>query len=169
MILCPIQSPVRITQHFASNPATYKKFGLKAHAGIDLTGPRPSELVPVYAPLDGTIYEVGNQGDDEGYGKYIRLRTAPNVKGIRREIVLGHFSRIDVEPGDEVSLGDPVGMMGSTGFSTAPHVHIGLRKIAADGSVMDATNGYAGYLDIEPYLLFWGDPKALKLARYPNG
>ena len=168
MILCPIRSPVRITQHFKDSPAVYKQFGLKAHGGIDITGPKRGELVPVYAPLDGSVFEVGDQGKG-GYGKYVRLRTPPNSKGICREIVLGHFSRIDVKAGAEINIGDPMGMMGNTGFSSAPHVHIGLRKIGPDGLVLNASNGFAGYLDIEPYLIFWGDPKAFGLVSYPNG
>jgi murein DD-endopeptidase MepM/ murein hydrolase activator NlpD len=165
MLPCPLQGPVRLTQHFGQHPEIYKQFGLKGHNGIDLTGPKAGALVPVHAPYDAEVYEVGDQGK-KGYGKFIRLRTAANKKGVRREIVLAHLSLVSVKPGQEVSLGDAIGIMGNTGFSTGPHVHLGLRRVA-DGKIIDYNNGYMGYVDFEKYLQFWADPATL--VTYPYG
>lgn len=161
MILSPVQSPCRITQRFGERPEVYAQFGLKGHNGIDFTGPQKGVLVPVFSPFDATVYEVGDQGV-KGYGKHVRLRTAPNSKGIRREIIFGHLSVVSVELNQEVAIGDSLGIMGNTGFSSGPHLHLGLRRIAPDGTVIDAGNGFAGYVDFEKYLLFWStDPKGM--------
>jgi murein DD-endopeptidase MepM/ murein hydrolase activator NlpD len=167
MILCPVKSPCRITQHFGARPEVYKQFGLRGHNGVDFTGARPGELVPVFSPYDAVVHEVGDQGD-KGYGKFVRLRTAPDVSGSRREVILAHLSVVSVKPGDGVRLGDAVGVMGNTGFSSALHLHLGLRRIGADGSEIDGGNGYSGYFDFEPYLLFWKGGDA-SMVTYPNG
>jgi murein DD-endopeptidase MepM/ murein hydrolase activator NlpD len=152
MISCPLASPCRITQRFGERPDVYGQFGLKGHEGIDLAGPVPGQLVSIYAPYDGVIYEVGDQGK-KGYGKFIRLRTFPSKNGQKRELVFGHLSVIGVKLGDEVRFGDSIGIMGSTGFATAPHLHFGLRRIDAAGKVIDYGNGFTGYVDFLDYLI----------------
>ena len=154
MILCPLQNPCRVTQRFGQRPDVYKQFGLKGHNGVDFAGQHPGELVPVYSPYDAVVHEVGDQGT-KGYGRFVRLRTAPNAAGYRRELVLGHLSSIVVNAKQEISLGDSIGIMGNTGFSSGPHLHLGLRRIAPNGSVVDENNGFSGYIDFLPWLLFW--------------
>jgi len=154
MYLCPIKAPARCSQSFGKNPQIYKQFGLIGHNGIDyVPATRSKAPTIVYAPIDGIIYEVGDQGT-KGYGKYLRIRTAPDRSGIVRECVLGHFSRIFVQKGEQTYFGNELGIMGNTGFSTGPHVHMGIRKLKG-GKVLDANNGYAGYIDTEPYMLAW--------------
>ena len=43
-----------------------------------------------------------------------------------------HLSEIDVESGDEITHGDVIGKVGSTGDSTGPHLHLGIKD--ADGN-----------------------------------
>ncbi|MYB02631.1 MAG: M23 family metallopeptidase, partial [Acidimicrobiaceae bacterium] len=47
-----------------------------------------------------------------------------------------HLSRIDVSEGQEVASGDRIGAIGSTGWSTGPHLHFELR---IDGRAVDPT------------------------------
>lgn len=154
MIPAPVESFCRITQRFGLHPEIYIRFGLKGHNGIDFTGPRAGILVPIFSPYDGEVWEVGDEGDD-GYGRFVRVRTAPDASGVRRELVFGHLSEIAVKKGNWVNLGDRIGTMGNTGFSSAPHLHLGLRKIDANASVMNYNNGFKGYIDFLPFLLFW--------------
>ncbi len=61
MILCPVESPARVTQHFHERPDYYRKYGMKSHGGVDLTGPRPGLLVPLYAPIEGKVVIAGTR------------------------------------------------------------------------------------------------------------
>jgi murein DD-endopeptidase MepM/ murein hydrolase activator NlpD len=153
MILCPIESPCRVTQHFGERPEIYKQFGVAGHQGVDLTGGKPGVLVDVHSPYDAVVWAVRN--DPKGWGRNILLRTKPDDEGVQREIILAHLSSIIVKPGQWVGLGETVGVMGNTGFSNAPHLHLGLRYLDEKGLVRQQNNGYAGWVPFEQYLLFW--------------
>lgn len=153
MLLSPVRAPLRITQSFGENPQIYQRFGLLGHNGIDLTGPIKGVRVPVFSPFDAKVVTVGNQGND-GYGKYVRLFTAPDHNGRIRDIVLAHLHSISVEEGQIVPLGDPIGVMGNTGFSFGVHLHVGLRYRNEKEEVLDYDNGYLGYVDFERYILY---------------
>ena len=53
-----------------------------------------------------------------GYGNVVRL-----VHGNGYETVFGHLSRINVQTGQTIRAGDVLGLVGSTGRSTGPHLH----------------------------------------------
>ena len=74
----------------------------------------------VVAVFDGTIRIVDYER--RGYGHYIVIR---HQNGL--ESVYAHFSRVLVEIGQEVKAGDPIGLGGSTGRSSGPHLHFELR------------------------------------------
>lgn len=158
MIVCPVESPCRITQKFGENPQIYARFGLKAHNGVDITGPKPGIRVPVYSPYDALVWQVADQGG-EGYGKHVRLLTDLDAQGRQREVVLAHFSSISVKAGQRVNIGDPIGVMGDTGFSTGLHLHLGIRY-RKNGEIQYYGNGYFGYTDFEPYILYWKKDKS---------
>lgn len=156
MILSPVERPLRITQHFGERPEVYGRFGLKGHNGVDFTGEFPGKKVPVYAPYDALVWQVAK---DAGYGNFVRLLTDKGGDGLLREVVLAHLDSVSVKQGDRVYLGDQVGIMGTTGFSDGVHLHLGLRRRNIDLSVVNYNNGYKGYVDFEPYLLFWDKTK----------
>lgn len=165
MILCPIKGNARITQHYGDRPEVYSQFGMKAHGAIDLTGAVRGELVDIHSPYDALVWEVGDQGNG-GYGKFVRLLTDKDGKGQLREVVLAHLSEVNVKQGERVYLGDKIGVMGNTGFSSAPHLHLGLRRRDAKTyAILNYNNGYKGYIDFEDYLLPWGVAK----FQYPYG
>jgi murein DD-endopeptidase MepM/ murein hydrolase activator NlpD len=62
------------------------------------------------------------QYNRRGYGYYIVLR---HHEGI--ETIYGHLSHFLVAPNQEVKAGDPIGLGGSTGRSTGPHLHFETR------------------------------------------
>jgi murein DD-endopeptidase MepM/ murein hydrolase activator NlpD len=102
-----------------------------AHYGLDLNAPLGT---PLTAPVGGTIEEVhvgcvaGLQTCGRGWGNHIWWKSA--VTG--HHILLAHFSQIDpaIRVGMEIAPGTLLGLSGSTGFSTGPHVHV---QVNADG------------------------------------
>jgi murein DD-endopeptidase MepM/ murein hydrolase activator NlpD len=84
----------------------------EAHGGIDLAVPAGSE---VRASGGGQITETGT---DSAYGLYIRIN-----HGSGYESMYGHLSRAVVTRGDQVRAGQVIGLSGSSGRSTAPHLH----------------------------------------------
>lgn len=164
-ILCPVESwpgPVRLTQGFGLHPEVYKQFGLKGHNGLDYTGPTKGKLVPIYAPMDCIVTQVGDQGE-HGYGKFVRVRSlARNRDEQYRECVFGHLSDHTVKSGDVLSLGTAFATMGNTGFSSGPHLHWGLRFLDKNMRILNEANGFSGYIDQSPWVLYWKrDPSGM--------
>lgn len=154
-----IQTRPRITQYFGNDLVingvhVYQQFDLKAHDGIDYGIPVGTK---VFAGIDG-IVKVVDSGNS-GYGLHVKIRNP--FKDC--EIILGHLSAIRVANGQRVSVGDLIGLSGNTGFSTAPHLHEGFRRIIPDDNekdvfkwkVADYNNGYKGYIDHLEYLITW--------------
>lgn len=97
----------------------YSKFGIRHgrnHNGVDLPSPTGT---PAYATFAGKVRIATRT---KGYGNLVILRH-PN--GL--ETFYGHLSRIDVKPGDWVEAGATIGLIGSTGHSTGPHLHFETR------------------------------------------
>lgn len=97
----------------------YRRWGrgyLKFHYGIDFglkTGDK------VYAAFDGII-RIAKFSQSYGYVVVIR-----HYNGI--ETLYGHFSKLLVYTGQQVQAGDPIGLGGSTGWSTGSHLHLEVR------------------------------------------
>jgi murein DD-endopeptidase MepM/ murein hydrolase activator NlpD len=89
------------------------------HVGVDYAAPTG---VPVIAVADGKVIEVGPRG---GYGNLIIVEHAGGYT--TRYAHLSAFSP-DVEVGTEVRRGEEIGFVGSTGFSTGPHLHFEIRR-----------------------------------------
>lgn len=135
---------VRITQKFGENPAAYAGDGLAGHNGVDFGCPVGTELL---AAGNGVVIEVGNQGK-VGYGKFFRIRT---VSGL--QLTYGHCSKILVESGQVVMVGQVVALSGNTGRSTGPHLHFGVRAYTASGDIANYDNGYKGAIDPLPFIM----------------
>jgi murein DD-endopeptidase MepM/ murein hydrolase activator NlpD len=82
------------------------------HTGIDFRGDIGE---PVHATAAGTVTIAGWQG---GYGRMVEI---DHGNGLATRY--GHMSAIDVAVGDKVRTGQVVGLIGSTGRSTGPHLH----------------------------------------------
>lgn len=82
------------------------------HPGIDIAG---SYGNPVYASGNGVVSMAQWY---YGYGKYIKIS-----HGYGYETAYGHLSSIEVQPGQRVKKGQLIGRVGSTGYSTGPHLH----------------------------------------------
>lgn len=91
--------------------------GYRWHYGTDLdlnTGDS------VLAAFDGVVRI--SKWDGSGYGNYVVVR---HYNGL--ETLYGHFSKSLVQVGQYVRAGEPIGLGGSTGRSTGPHLHYEVR------------------------------------------
>jgi murein DD-endopeptidase MepM/ murein hydrolase activator NlpD len=86
------------------------------HPGMDIDGERGEAVL---APASGTVVKAGQTG---GYGNMVEIL---HGNGIATRY--GHLSKIEVEIGDTVNRYDEIGLIGSTGRSTGPHLHYELR------------------------------------------
>ena len=85
----------------------------RLHAGVDIAAPIGT---PVMAAASGEVIEAGwNSG---GYGNMIELQHSDGSVTL-----YAHNNRILVNVGQRVNQGEQIGEMGSTGYSTGPHLH----------------------------------------------
>ncbi len=82
------------------------------HTGVDFAAPTGT---PIYATAAGRVVKAGW---DSGYGLTIQVD-----HGFGYSTVYAHASRILVQVGQEVSRGEVIGKVGSTGLTTAPNLH----------------------------------------------
>lgn len=115
----------RITQHFYQDPAAYAVFDLPGHNGTDFGG-KP-EGTPIACLADGVVAQVGF---DKDYGNFVRV--AHDALGAYS--FYAHMSRRSVDVGQVVPASFPLGLLGSTGNSTGPHLHLEIRLMRPDGS-----------------------------------
>ena len=87
------------------------------HTGIDLSAPLGA---PVMAAADGVVVAVGHSA--LGYGNYIVIAHGGGIATL-----YGHLLQTTVSAGQKVARGQLIGLEGSTGYSTGPHVHFELR------------------------------------------
>lgn len=106
----------RLTSAFGAARTTLSG-GWRAHAGVDLAAPIGS---PVSASMDG---RVARAAWASGYGLLVTLEHAGGV-----ETRYAHLSSIGVAPGQWVHRGEVIGLVGSTGHSTGPHLHYEVRQ-----------------------------------------
>lgn len=104
-----------------------KTQGLHGHNGIDLAAPKGT---PIVSAADGIVTLARSSGYNGGYGLMIIIKH-PNGT----ETLYGHLSKLNTHTGAQVSKGQVIGYMGSTGRSTGSHLHYeihGARNSAAD-------------------------------------
>lgn len=88
------------------------------HFAIDIAGRLGN---PIFAADHGVVVYAG--WNDYGYGEMIVID-----HGSGWQTLYAHLSQINVSCGQEVYQGDTIGLMGSTGKSTGPHLHFELRS-----------------------------------------
>jgi murein DD-endopeptidase MepM/ murein hydrolase activator NlpD len=109
-----------ITQPFGpSNVALEPAYGpfKHFHTGVDIAAPLGT---PVMAAADGLVVAVGH--GNFGYGNYVVVAHGGGIATL-----YAHLLQTNASVGDKVARGQVIGLEGSTGFSTGPHVHFELR------------------------------------------
>lgn len=90
---------------------------IKMHNGVDVTAPLGTPITPL-----GSGYVV-RANYSKGFGKVVEIRHNDSLTSL-----YAHCSKINVKKGDFVSISDTIGLVGSTGLSTCPHLHLSIKK-----------------------------------------
>jgi murein DD-endopeptidase MepM/ murein hydrolase activator NlpD len=137
----PYRGQQVITQLWGENPAFYARYSydgvaLLGHNGIDFGTPRGT---PILATDGGQVIQVG--WEPTGFGNFVMLAHAWG------QSVYGHLDTIGVQMGRTLSKGESLGLSGSTGSSSGPHLHFAIRI-----HPFARSDGWGGYSDPLPYL-----------------
>ncbi|MBP5426536.1 MAG: peptidoglycan DD-metalloendopeptidase family protein [Clostridiales bacterium] len=118
-MLWPLPSSRRITSPFGTRVhPIYKR--VKAHHGIDIAGRRGS---PIIAAKEGRVIISGWQ---RGYGNVVIIDHGGGITS-----VYAHCDTLLARVGQKVKQGEVIAKVGSTGYSTGPHLHFEVRKNGA--------------------------------------
>ena len=92
------------------------------HNGVDFLAPTG---VPIHAADGGVIASVESPGESGGYGNFVCIQHRPHLA-----TCYAHMSAFaaGVRPGARVKRGQVIGLVGSTGSSSAPHLHFEVRR-----------------------------------------
>ena len=131
-ILAPTKGTVTSEFGYRIHPI-YKTEGF--HTGIDIA----SKLsTPIMSAFSGSVYEVGQS---EAYGNYIIMKHSDSLYTF-----YGHCDSIKAEKSMVIRAGEVIAYMGSTGYSTGPHLHF---EIRIDGKSVDPAYVLKGIDGIE--------------------
>lgn len=115
---------------------TSKGYSSTNHDGIDIGGTGGNLNGQAADSIGGgKVTEVGY--DENGYGNYVVVDHGNGYTSL-----YGHLQKATVKQGDTVSAGQQVGVIGSTGSSSAPHLHLRVHK---DGQSIDPRTVIPGY------------------------
>lgn len=137
-----------INQVFGANPDFYGRFGLPGHEGLDIKALLNTRIFTV---ASGKVTKVHNNPNTHNYGNHVRVDHGDGFT-----TTYAHLQRIDVQLNQQLSGGQQVGLAGSTGNSTGPHLHLTLKQQG------NTSSGFPyNILDPSPFLLpllGWQEP-----------
>ncbi|MGE0567470.1 MAG: M23 family metallopeptidase [Bacteroidia bacterium] len=108
------------------------------HPGMDFTA---IQGTPIYSTGDGVIERADNLA--QGYGNHVVVN-----HGFGYQTLYAHMVKIACKVGQKVKRGQLIGYVGSTGLSTAPHVHY---EVIKNGQKTNPINYYYNDLSAEQY------------------
>jgi len=117
MLWSPLKFEARVTSGFSYNRLHPVLNVTRAHLGVDFGAPVGA---PVVAVANGVVTQAGFNG---GAGRLIVLKHASGY-----ETMYMHLSSIAVRAGQHVNQGEVIGLVGSSGLSTGPHLDYRIRK-----------------------------------------
>ncbi len=120
----PVEGDIDMSSPFGQRMDPFLR-GPAIHTGVDLRGDTGE---PVHVTANGTVVTASWQG---GYGNMVEV---DHHNGFSTRY--GHLSKIEVKVGQRVRIGDVIGLIGSTGRSTGPHLHYETR---VNDSAVDPT------------------------------
>lgn len=104
-----------ITSYFGIRISPYSG-GRKMHEGLDVGAPFGT---PIIAPADGIITFAGHK---PGFGNFVQIDHGYGI-----ETIYAHAQKVIAKNGEKVKRGALVATVGSTGYSTGPHLHYEVR------------------------------------------
>jgi murein DD-endopeptidase MepM/ murein hydrolase activator NlpD len=113
----PLEFDARISSHFSMNRLHPVLHTTRAHYGTDYAAPTGT---PVRSVADGKVVGAGMSG---GSGNMVTIR---HEGGYQTQYL--HLSRILVRAGQSIDQGTRIGLVGSTGLATGPHLDIRISK-----------------------------------------
>ena len=97
--------------------------GTQTHGGLDISGHTSGRTGPeIHAAMAGKVVIANVGGWGGGYGTYVVLQHSNGYFTL-----YGHMSSIGVTVGQELTAGQQIGIMGTTGNSTGVHLHFEVR------------------------------------------
>lgn len=108
------------------------------HPGMDFAA---EQGTPIYATGDGVVETA--DANAQGYGNHVVVN-----HGFGYQTLYGHMSKIAVRVGKKIKRGELLGYVGSTGLSTAPHVHY---EVIKNGEKVNPINFYFNDLTPQQY------------------
>ncbi len=102
----------RLSSPFGYRGNPFNGRGREFHNGLDFASPTGT---PIYATAPGKITVAGPRG---GLGNAVKIEHNNNF-----QTMYGHMSKVLVRTGTHVDAGDLIGLVGSTGRSSGPHLH----------------------------------------------
>jgi len=111
----PINYPATISSPFGIRRNPFGGSGTEFHYGLDLSAPQGSQVTSLFNGV------VAGAGYDSGLGNYVII-----THGKELQTIYAHLSEISVQLGNPVKQYDVIGLVGSTGRSTGPHLHLGV-------------------------------------------
>lgn len=111
--LLRLERALHLSSGFGMRRNPFNKSVWQMHPGIDLGAPMGA---PIFATGDGTVVRVEHKRSGYGFNVVID-------HGYGYKTLYGHMCLIDAKVGKKVQRGEIIGYVGSTGYSTSPHVH----------------------------------------------
>jgi len=126
-------------------PATewFRKRGLILHDGMDIAAKKEcrNEKITVTAPVEGQVIWADWQDRDRhdvGFGLYIILLFLEKATYTVELFYLAHLQELFVSAGMRVKKSTRLALMGSSGYSTAKHTHVGRKVLMPYGKLVTA-------------------------------
>lgn len=138
---------VRLTQKWGVNQALYGPLGLPGHDGIDWA---MAEGTPILAGADGKVASVVLESAGHSYGEHVRVNHRTAMGWI--QTIYGHLQpgTLTVAEGLPVTAGQVLGLSGTSGRSTGPHLHLGMKWLARPYGAYSDDHGVWPYELIDP-------------------
>ena len=125
--------------------------GWRYHAGVDISN---SSGTKVYSVSDGKVVTT-HRTDNGGYGLYVVIQH--NINGRVYTSLYGHLRSINVSVGQILSKDTVIGLMGSTGRSTWPHVHLNICLGQSACQSLSQTVDPRGYINFPAHYTWYRD------------
>ncbi|MBQ0165755.1 MAG: M23 family metallopeptidase [Treponema sp.] len=114
--ICPLSASYRISSYYGKRADPFTGVASN-HTGIDLA---VAKGTPIRAAKYGTVVTAGWSNT---YGNYVIISHSDGY-----QTLYGHMTKYTVKKGQVVNQGELIGYVGSTGYSTGPHLHFSVYK-----------------------------------------